>query len=130
MFKSHRVIVRMVALLALPALFMTQSVFAAVTAEVPPTVTVRYDDLNLNSPEGVAGLYSRIQHAATEVCRPAEGPQSVSRMHWTAWNECFYHAIAKAVQAVHNDKLSAYHWQRIRGWGYQVADTPATVARR
>jgi len=130
MFKSHRVIVRMVALLALPALFMVESAFAAVTAEGPPTVTVRYNDLNLNSPEGVAGLYSRIQNAATEVCRPAEGPQSVSRMLWTAWNECFYHAIAKAVQAVHNDKLSAYHWQRIRGWGYQGTDTPATVARR
>jgi UrcA family protein len=110
---------------------MVESAFAAVAAELPPSVTVRYDDLNLNSAAGVAGLYSRIQNAATEVCRPAEGPQSVSRMHWTAWNECFYHAMAKAVQAVHNDKLSAYYdWQRIRGWGYQGAGTPATVARR
>jgi UrcA family protein len=130
MFKSHRVNVWKVALLVLPALFTVESAFAAVTAEVPPTVTVRYDDLNLNSTAGVASLYSRIQNAATEVCRPAEGPQSVSRMHWTAWNQCFYHAIAAAVQAVHNDSLSAYHWQRIRGRGYQEADTPATVARR
>jgi UrcA family protein len=130
MFKSHRVIVRMVALLALPALFMVESAVAAVTAEVPPTVTVRYDDLNLNSPQGVARLYGRIQNAATAVCRPAEGPQSVSRMHWSAWNKCFYHAIGKAVQAVHNDELSAYHWQRIRGWRYQETDTPATLARR
>jgi UrcA family protein len=129
MFKSHRVIVPVVALL-LPALCMVESAFGAVAAEVPPSVTVRYDDLNLNRTDGVANLYKRIQNAATEVCRPAEGPQSVSRMLWTAWNNCFYHAISAAVQAVHNDKLSAYHWQRIHGWGYQEADAPTTVARR
>jgi len=129
MSKSHQVIVRMVACV-LPVLFMTQSAFAAVAAEVPASVTVRYSDLNLNSTQGVASLYKRIQHAATEVCRPVEGPQSVSRMLWTAWNQCFYHAIANAVQAVHDDKLSAYHWQRIRGWEYQQANAPATVARR
>ncbi len=54
----------------------------------------------------------------------------MSQIHWTAWNECFYHAIATAVQSVHNDKLSAYHWQRIRGWGYREADVPAAVASR
>ena len=130
MSQSHRVIVRMVALLALPALFMVGPAFAAVAAEAPPSVTVQYNDLNLNSPEGVASLYKRIQNAATEVCRPVEGPQSVSRSLWTAWNECFYHAIAHAVRAVHNDKLSAYHWQRIGRWGNQEADAPTTVARR
>jgi UrcA family protein len=129
MSKSNQLIVRMVALV-LPALFMAQSAFAAVAVEVPPSVTVRYDDLNLNGTEGVASLYQRIQNAATEVCRPVEGPQSVSRTRWTAWNECFYHAITNAVQAVHNDKLSAYHWQRTRGWGYQDADASTTVARR
>ncbi len=130
MYKSNPLIVRLAALLVLPALFMVESAFAAVAVEAPPSVTVRYDDLNLNSTEAVASLYKRIENAATEVCRPVEGPQSVSRMLWTAWNECFYHAIAKAVQAVHNEKLSAYHWQRIRGWDYQGADAPATVVRR
>jgi UrcA family protein len=129
MSKSHQVIVRMVAFV-LPALFMVESAFAAVAVEVPPSVTVRYDDLNLNSTEGVASLYQRIQNAATEVCRPVEGPQSVSRMLWTAWKQCFHHAIANAVQAVHNDKLNAYHWQHNRGWEYQEADAAATVARR
>lgn len=130
MFNSHQVLVRMVALAVLPALSTAGSAFAAVAAEAPPAVTVRFDDLDLNSKQDVASLYQRIETAATEVCRPAEGPQSVSRSHWTAWNECFYHAIAKAVRTVHNDQLTAYHWQRIRGWNYQAADVPATVASR
>ena len=129
MYRSNPLIVRMVALLVLPALFMTESAFAA-AEEAPPSVTVRYDDLNLNSTEGVASLYQRVENAATEVCRSAEGPQSVSRIFWRAWNECFYHSIAKAVKAVHNDKLSAYHWQHIRGWDHQMTDAPETVARR
>jgi UrcA family protein len=131
MSKSHRFIVRMVASLMLPALFVAAPAFAAAAAavEAPPSVTVRYDDLNLTSPKGVASLYRRIQYAATEACRPAEGPQSVERMRWGAWNKCFRHAISEAVQAVHNEKLSAYHWQHTRGGIYQEGDRPATVAR-
>jgi UrcA family protein len=129
MSKSPRVIIRMVAFV-LPLLFMAESAFAAVAVEVPPAVTVRYGDLNLNSSQDVASLYKRIQNAATEVCRPVQGPQSVSRIQWTAWNQCFYHAITNAVQAVHNDKLSAYHWQRLRGRECQEANAAATVARR
>jgi UrcA family protein len=129
MFKSHPVIVRMAALVALPALLMVECAFAAATVEVPPSMTLRYGDLNLNSPEGVASLYKRIEHAATEVCKLAEGPQVVSLLHSPAWNRCYFHAISNAVQAVHNEKLSAYHWQRTRGWVDQEAETPATVAR-
>jgi UrcA family protein len=130
MYKSNPLIVRMFALLVLPALFIGESAFAAPAAEATLSVTVRYDDLNLKSPEGVASLYKRIENAATDVCRPAQGPESVSRIHWTAWNECFYHSIASAVKAVHNDKLSAYHWERIGGWKYGNSDATATVARR
>ncbi len=130
MSKSHLVIVRTLALLALPALFRVEPAIAAVAVQTPPSLTVRFGDLNLNSTEGVANLYARIQLAATEVCRPAEGPQSVSRRLWTAWNSCYYRALADTVRTVHNDRLSAYHWQRIRGQGYQEADATTTVARR
>jgi UrcA family protein len=123
MSKSHRLIVRMAALLALPALFITESA----VAEAPPSVTVRYHDLNLNNAEGVASLYNRIHGAATVVCRSTEGPQVENRIFWTAWNECVDHAIANAVKAVHNEKLSVYHWERIRGWKHPEA-APATVA--
>ena len=130
MYQSNSLIVRMFALLVLPALFMAEPAFAAPAAEAPLSATVRYGDLDLKTPEGVTGLYKRIENAATEVCRPAQGPESVSRLLWTAWDECFYHSIASAVKAVHNDKLSAYHWQRIGGWKYGDPDTTATVAKR
>jgi UrcA family protein len=130
MFKFHRVIVRTVALIALPALLVVESACATMAVEPPPTVTVRYDDLNLNSPKGVARLYTRIQNAATEVCKSVEGPQTARRLFWPAWNECFHRGIANAVQDVHNDKLSAYHEERSRGWHYEAASTPTTVAGR
>ncbi len=129
MSKSHRVIVRMTALLGLPALFSMQPAFAA-AVEAPPSVTVRYHDLNLSSSEGVATLYKRIHNAAVEVCKPEEGPQVVNRIFWDTWNQCFNHAVANAVKAVHNEKLSAYHWERIRGWKHPQDDAPATVARQ
>jgi UrcA family protein len=113
MSKSHQVIVPAVAL-ALSALVMARFACAAEAADVPPSMTVRYNDLNLDSPEGVASLYKRIQNAATAVCRGAQGPESVSRLQWTGWKRCYYPAIANAVRGVHNDKLSAYYWQGTR----------------
>jgi len=35
---------------------------------------------------------------------------------WSEWNACINHAVAKAVDTVHNERLSAYHWERSRGW--------------
>jgi UrcA family protein len=114
MFAFHRINLLAAALLVMPALF-AQSAMAASRVDEAPSETVRYHDLNLNSPEGVAGLYRRIQGAAADVCQPAEGSQFVNRLFWTAWNDCVAHAVADTVKAVHNDKLSAYHWERIRG---------------
>jgi len=130
MFKFNRVIIRSVALVALPALFMGGSAIAADITVTPPQATVRFADLNLNNTRDVATLYTRIRNAATAVCQSAEGPASVSRMFWTSWNKCYHQGIADAVRAVHNDKLSAYHEKRSGGWHYGQADAPATVASR
>jgi UrcA family protein len=116
MFAFHKINLRMVAPLVIPALLFAESGMAVTRVDEPPSVTVRYHDLNLSSPEGVASLYGRIHAAALDVCKQEEGPQLVSRVLWTGWNECVAHAVANAVQAVHNEKLSAYHWERIRGW--------------
>ena len=124
----QQILFRVIPLLVMPALLFAESGMAATPVdEAPPSVTVRYHDLNLNSPEGVASLYRRIHAAAVNVCESAEGPQLVNRMFWTEWNFCINHAVANAVNAVHNEKLSAYHWQQIRGW--KVA-TPITVVAR
>ena len=130
MSEFHRIIVRMVALLVLPALFIAESAVAGVptpTVEAP-SVRVQYHDLNLNDPKAIASLYQRIRNAAEEVCKPVEGPQLVNRVFWNAWNDCFAQAIANAVRTVHNDKLSEYHWERIRGWKYPWTGAVATAA--
>jgi len=114
MVALHRFNLGAAALLVMPALF-AQSAMATTRVDEAPSETVRYHDLNLNSREGVAGLYRRIQGAAADVCQPVEGSRFVNRLFWTGWNDCVSHAVANAVKAVNNDNLSAYHWERIRG---------------
>jgi UrcA family protein len=111
----HEINLRMVALLALPALLFAQSGIAVTRVDEAPSVTVRYYDLNLNSPEGIASLYGRIHAGAVNVCESAEGPQVVNRIFWNEWNKCIAQAVENAVNAVHNEKLSAYYWERNRG---------------
>jgi UrcA family protein len=116
MFAFRKINLGMVALLVIPALLFTESGMAATRVDEAPSVTVRFHDLNLNSPEGIARLYGRIHAAAVEVCEPMQGPQLVNRVLLSGWNECVAHAVENAVQTVHNEKLSAYHGERIRGW--------------
>jgi len=94
------------------ALLFAQSGMAVPRVDEAPSVTVRYYDLNLNSPEDVASLYGRIRAAAIDVCKQSEGSLRINRVYW----ECVAHAIANAVKDVHNEKLSAYHGERIRDW--------------
>ena len=114
MLPLHRIPLRMIALLMIPALLVAESALAAAPVDEAPSKTVRYHDLNLNSPEGVANLYERIHAAALDVCKSAEGPWRQDLESWTAWDWCVNHAVAGAVQSVHNEKLSAYYWQQIR----------------
>ena len=68
---SHRSIVRTVAMImfaGVSSLLLTELSAAAVNDDAELSVTVRYHDLNLNSPEGVASLYGRIRRAADQVC--------------------------------------------------------------
>jgi UrcA family protein len=114
----HKINLRMVALLAIPALLFADSGMAATRTDEAPSVTVRYYDLNLNSPEGIASLYRRIHGAAVDVCESSEGPQVVNRIFWRGWNKCVAQAVENAVNTVHNDKLSAYYGERNRGRTY------------
>ena len=86
------------ALLVAPTLLSAGSGVAVARGDEAPSVTVRYHDLNLNSPEGVADLYERIHAAAVIVCKSAEGSQFVSRVFWSEWNTCINHAEANAAR--------------------------------
>ena len=54
---------------AVAALAVTSVTFAAPVSDAVPSVTVRFDDLNLDSPAGADTLYHRISSAARAVCR-------------------------------------------------------------
>ena len=127
MFNPNRFMLGL-AVLALPSALWAADAAAAVSVQDPPSVTVRYYDLNLNSSQGVTGLYQRIRGAASEVCRSFEGREPLERQ--VTRNDCFTQAVANAVRAVHSDALSAYHWQQIRQHRTHESDTPTSVARR
>jgi UrcA family protein len=122
MLPLHKTSQLMIALLMIPALLVSQSTLAAAPVDEVPSKTVRYHDLNLNSPEGIASLYGRIHTAALDVCKSAEGPWHQNLESWIEWDRCVNHAVADAVQSVHNEKLGAYHWQRIRSRRFHQAD--------
>ena len=103
---------RLIAMLLTPMLLT--AAIAVPRSEEAPSVIVRYDDLNLNDPEGIARLYERLHVAAIDVCKSAQGPGHQDVDSWTEWDWCVRHATAEAVKAVHNEKLSAYRWDRIR----------------
>jgi UrcA family protein len=95
---------------ALAALAVTTGSFAAAPGDAAPSVTVRYDDLNLATTAGVDTLYRRISVAAREVC-PDVHPRGLAVV--AASQRCRADAVAQAVQAVGNARLAAVHAARI-----------------
>jgi UrcA family protein len=106
MLEAHRHIIAALTLLAAPGFSF---------AESAPTSVVRFEDLNVNSREGITKLYERIHHAAQQVCRPTEGPQVISRIFWSEWNACMDHAVSEAINSVDNPSLSAYYAAHAKG---------------
>ncbi len=68
-----------------------------------PSMTVRYADLNLQSPEGVATLYRRLAAAADQVC-----PTRYTRdLHAQALSQqCQHAAIERAVRTIDSPMLA------------------------
>jgi UrcA family protein len=97
-------------------------------ASTPPAgedvgrITVRFGDLNLEQPAGVAVLYRRLRHAAEHVCgepeRPGEATISV------AWRACVAQAVERAVVTVDRPALTAYHRE------HTASDHEILTARR
>ena len=85
---------------------------AALAAEPaqPLTKIVQYGDLNLDSEQGAAMLYARLQGAARAVCSPLE---SIEIAHRVVWEDCFNNAVAAAVGQVGKTTLSAVHVQAV-----------------
>jgi len=66
------------------------------------SLTVKYADLNVSSPEGAAALYGRIRAAARSVCATSDDRALWSR---SSVDACVHKAIADAVMKVDKPAL-------------------------
>ena len=83
---------------------VVQSAHATPETDVPQ-MTVRYGDLNLATPSGVAALYSRLQSASANACDAFVAGNSISDRRIAA--SCRSDLVSKAVVALHAPALSA-----------------------
>jgi UrcA family protein len=95
---------------AFAALTVATTSFATAPSVDARSVSVRYDDLNLSTPEGVNALYRRISGAAREVC-PDIYSRDLSVV--AAAEHCQADAVAKAVSEVNNPQLALVHATRV-----------------
>jgi UrcA family protein len=67
--------------------------------------TVKFADLNIGTPSGVAALFQRIHAAAERVCEPSAGE---NRFHTLNTRACVQEAQSRAVAQVNLPQLTAY----------------------
>jgi len=76
-------------------------------AEEPPrSQTVKFNDLNVDTPAGVQALYSRIHAAAKSVCAETDPVMRLGAIR------CIGKAEAKAIQTLSLPQLTAYYRQK------------------
>jgi UrcA family protein len=97
------------------------SAAAADPAQSPPqwatSLTVRFRDLNLSTPEGNRALYGRIRSAATMVCGPSSISVWYGSQYWV-WKECYDATMDSAIRKLNLPALTDLHSsikQRARG---------------
>jgi UrcA family protein len=65
--------------------------------------TVKFQDLNMNTPEGVQALYGRIHAAAWRVCASSDPIQQLGA------SDCARKAEAKAIETANLPQLTAFY---------------------
>jgi UrcA family protein len=107
---SSRVLASLIGAYALAIALVAPQVTYADSIARPPTETVRYADLNLDTHSGVETLFRRIQSAAGEVCKEYEphGTLVPSAAH----RSCIRNAVSGAVRKVDSPSLTAYYSER------------------
>jgi UrcA family protein len=71
-----------------------------------PSLTIHFDDLNLDSPKGIEALYHRIRNGGKQVCHKADG-KGLERV--TQHQRCILGAIAGAVHRLNRAELTALY---------------------
>jgi UrcA family protein len=104
-------------------LFVVTSAFAGEPGDQIPNETVKFQDLNVSSPAGVAALYQRIHAAARRVCKVGEGRDlEMAQRAKTCANE----AEARAVTQVDSAGLTSYYQMKT---GRQAVTLTAGLAK-
>lgn len=96
--------------LVIIALGVPLACIAAAPGAVDETnVKVSYSDLNVDSREGAAALYSRLKRASRQACdyRPAHRVMSVREI--LEARQCYQESLDAAVQGVGNKALTRVH---------------------
>jgi UrcA family protein len=126
---SYKRNIRIVAAVLVPVLMasLIEPVNASILRAQVTSVTVRYYSGDLDTPQGVAGVYRRIRAAAENVCGQ---PDDVLMLEKLLWNQCVDQAIARAVAIVHSESLSAYRAHQIRGRKRLLLEAPESFAKR
>jgi UrcA family protein len=74
-----------------------------------PSLVVRFADLDLTHPDGVALLYRRLQSAAAGVCASRDGRNGRDIGTQTRYETCLHDALTAAVAKADQPALSAYY---------------------
>lgn len=99
-----------VAMAAIAALCLATAAMGAHADElIPAARTVRYADLNLNTPAGAAVLYKRIRDAAEQVCGDVHAPRLEEA---AAAKACVARAVEAGVHAVNKVQLTEEYNRR------------------
>jgi UrcA family protein len=70
-------------------------------------IKVKFRDLDLSKPEGVAALYQRIERSARLVCTDSSSPWDAGRVE--TFKRCYQGAIEDAVSSINQPQLTALH---------------------
>jgi UrcA family protein len=90
--------------LAVAATLSCAAPVLAQTSDTVPSVSVKYDGLNIGSPVGAQVLLKRIEAAANTVCGGAPDIRQLNQ--WASFEACRRSAVARAVVAVGSPLLT------------------------
>jgi UrcA family protein len=107
---ASRVLASVVGAYALAIFLLAPCVTHADSVDQPPTRTIRFGDLNLDTRSGAETLLRRIQIAASYVCKEYE-PQG-NGLPTTVHESCIRNAVSGAVRNVNSPLLTAYYNER------------------
>ena len=89
------------------AAFALTAALTGVSLPAQADMKVKFGDLDLSKPEGIAALYGRIERSARLVCKDSSSPWDAGRVE--TFQRCYQAAIQDAVATANQPQLTALH---------------------